>query len=190
MKCSKLAALLLMCVLPGAVHAATDGTLGPTSTGTFTATAQINPPVQQQVQVFGLDDFVFAPVTRVAGQTTHVTSVTKRFCINNHSPGGGPISVTVSQTGEAGNFSLKGNNGRSLPLSITLDNPWAMGISRISNFSITINGNVDASCTQAALDAGTGNITTITIAPNRIAPDSDASDGDLQGQFSITISPS
>lgn len=90
----KLAALALM-VVAGTAGAATQGTLGATSTGTFTNSFNSNPA---QVQVLNLKDSVMSPtsgnVTFPAGNS--IPGVQDNFCVVSTS--GGAVNLVFTST--------------------------------------------------------------------------------------------
>lgn len=100
MRLLKSTALAMAFISPAIAQAATDGTPGATSTGTFNATATVNPPIVTQVQVFGLDDFAFAPIQSGSvsggGQTQ-----SDLFCLARNTPGN--VLVTIRQFGKGPN---------------------------------------------------------------------------------------
>jgi len=69
--------------------ASSDGTLGPTSNGTFTVSVAISPTAIDNVRVYGLDDMSFSGTE---GQT--IDSSGQQFCITRET--GGQIGLTIS----------------------------------------------------------------------------------------------
>lgn len=105
-------------------HAATDGVLGPTSTGTMTLTATVpaaaSPP---QASITGIRDLVLPALTfdGVSGRAE------AQICIFHSTP---TYSVTVSQPGAADLSPLKlaGPNGDSLALRVGVGDPRGNGV--------------------------------------------------------------
>ena len=96
MRLLKSTALAIAFISPAVAQAATDGTPGATSTGTFNATATVNPPIATQVQVFGLDDFTFVPIQSiVSGGSVGMQSQNDLFCLTRNTTGN--VLVTVRQ---------------------------------------------------------------------------------------------
>ena len=90
-------ALALSFVAPGGAYAATDGTPGSTSTGTFTATVTASVPVGNLVEVAGLEDLIFAPVLISPTGNSGAQTASTNFCLARSNEG--DVQVTVFQTG-------------------------------------------------------------------------------------------
>lgn len=94
------AAMAFALSIPGAALAATDGTPGVTSTGSFNASIIITPDTSNHVQITGLNDIVLGTISVLA---TNDTVVTDDICIVDNSPGStGSVTMTVNQAGVAG----------------------------------------------------------------------------------------
>lgn len=93
--------------------AAQNGTLGPTSTGSFDATLTIEAQPQAQVRVSGLTDLAFGTIQAGAPQ---VINRTTPVCIYATTPQG--ASLTVSQAGGTGFRMTSGANTVGLSLSL------------------------------------------------------------------------
>ena len=97
MRLLKLTALAIAFISPAIAHAATDGTLGPTSTGTFGATLTINDSNVTHVQIVGLDDIAFGTIDANAGAIQNpLASGDSWVCLKRSNPG--LVRLTVSQT--------------------------------------------------------------------------------------------
>jgi hypothetical protein len=127
MKNLKTAALALLAATalaaPGVTWGATDGTLGATSTGTFNASINIPSSNVSQVQVLGLDDFVFG--TAANTQTTNVTPIEQYFCVNRSDSG--DVYLSLEQQGGTNTFATlagqSGSSGGNITVAINLKGP-------------------------------------------------------------------
>ncbi len=91
------AAMALALSIPATAMAATDGTLGPTSTGIFGATLTINDSNVTHVQILGLDDIAFGTVDAAVGEIPNpLASGDNWVCLKRSNPG--LVRLTVSQT--------------------------------------------------------------------------------------------
>jgi hypothetical protein len=81
----KTAAAAMALAIPGIATAATDGTLGATSTGSFTASLTVAPNTDNFVQIVGLDDIAFTGL--VAGFEGPIGAQVTYFCLNKNTPG-------------------------------------------------------------------------------------------------------
>jgi hypothetical protein len=88
MKIIQTTAIALALLVPLSANAAVDGTLGATSTGSFSVNMTLTPPPSTQVQVLGLDDIDLGSVPLTAGgQLSANFSLVRPFCINRNTPG-------------------------------------------------------------------------------------------------------
>jgi hypothetical protein len=88
MKIIQTTAIALALLVPLSANAAVDGTLGATSTGSFSVNMTLTPPPSTQVQVLGLDDIDLGSVPLTAGgQLSTVNNYTRPFCVNRNTPG-------------------------------------------------------------------------------------------------------
>ncbi|MBK8630225.1 MAG: hypothetical protein IPN84_08475 [Sphingomonadales bacterium] len=90
------AALAMM--VPGAAMAATDGDPGATSTGSFSATLNVQPPTGVTVQVVGLDDYDFGTVTTTNTAGTNVSGLGQRFCLLRSDAGDVRVNIGGDQS--------------------------------------------------------------------------------------------
>lgn len=107
------AALALSLALPSIAQAATDGTPGPTSTGTFTATVTASVPVGNLVEVAGLEDLIFAPVLISAAGNSGAQTASTDFCLARSNQG--DVRVTVFQAGVADGNAMNLNTSTGSP---------------------------------------------------------------------------
>lgn len=100
-------ASLLAATLTAPASAATDGTPGTTSTGTFNVSATMSLPPAVNVHVFGLDDFSFTGTVGVP-----LDGQSDRFCAIRDN--GGFVGLTISSSDAADtDFRVKTPDGTS-----------------------------------------------------------------------------
>lgn len=187
MKTLSIAALILALAVPGIAQAATDGTLGPTSTGTFSASITLNSPAGTNVQVLGLNDFNFGQVNGQITTSTSIPAQSDAFCLTRNNAGN--VLVTVSQVGVANAtpFSLSDGNGRTLGLGITINNPSGSGFGFNSGTTVALQQS-GATCTASTTDLSIAH--KLTLAPAAlISQNAGANYGVFSGSFQITIAP-
>jgi hypothetical protein len=189
-KTFKMAAVIAALMLPGAAMAATDGTLGSTSTGTFTASTTANPPVGTQVLVAGLQDFSFAPVTIAAEGTSGAQTVNQQFCIARSTQG--DVRVEVRQTGISDGKTFELNLGNAGPefIPVTGFSVVQSSSETPTTFPIATSGagfnmhNPPTSCPQPSSVARID----MTI-PTSVGPEFAGAGGNFSGQFTLLVSP-
>ncbi|WP_439520508.1 hypothetical protein [Hydrogenophaga sp.] len=125
MRTHRILAACLALTLSGA-HAATQGTLGATSTGTFTNT--FNGTGVRQVQILGLQDAVVTPDT---GQFVPITNqgnnnywgVADQFCVVDTYGGAVSLSVSADEYGGLDNQTLvaRAANGSLLAYGMSFE---------------------------------------------------------------------
>lgn len=133
------------------VLAATDGTPGPTSTGTVTINASITP----EVAISDLDDFTFtATQLQTALNTGAASAITDDICLwtNNVDD---RLFVTATGDGAGGAFTLT-DGTRTLPYTVRMST--TTGITRVlatgtksDSFPITNNGPTCGGATNGGL---------------------------------------
>jgi hypothetical protein len=121
MKSVKIAAAAMALAMPGMAMAATDGSLGATSNGSFNATITIQPDTSNFVQITGLDDHIIPPIPL---NTVNTTLSVDQICIIDNTPGpNGSVQITVTQSGVSGPFSMTdANSGRAISPTLSLFN--------------------------------------------------------------------
>lgn len=124
-------ALRVIAALTAPALAATDGTLGPTSTGTFTVTATIPETPTGAVRVSGASDLVFPTINAQtdAGDTSAATPI----CLFHSSP---TFSLQVSQPVSGFLFEMTGP-GDPIPFLIGVSGLSASGRATAISF---VNG--------------------------------------------------
>jgi hypothetical protein len=183
-------AAALAMIVPGAAMAATDGSAGTTSTGSFSATMNVQPPAGVTVQVIGLDDFDFGTVTTTNTAGTSVNPITQPFCLLRSDAGN--VRVNIVQTNVASgqsSFGLEaanpsGTNDR-VPLSLVINNPGGGGVGMSNNAPQNFSQS-PAVCTTSSVapDAHT-----LQIGPSTLpAANTLALTGTYTALFTMTVS--
>ncbi len=187
MKFLKTAALALALIAPVAAHAATDGTLGTTSTGSFNASLQVNAPAGTQVQVFGLDDFTFPVVTGGITTNTPVPAIEQPFCLTRSTAGN--VLVTISQPGNvSAGYNLNDGAGHTLSLSMLVTSPAGSGGSATgpTNGSAFAAPPSNAGCTAASNNTLAH---TMRLSPGTIVSQNAGQFyGNFSGTFNVLVS--
>lgn len=152
--------------------ASTDGTYGPTSTGTFNVTAAIAPAGTDNVQVSGLDDFTF-----MGTEGMGIMGQTQQFCLIRQD--GGPVNVTISD---------------STPGDMVYRVAQVMGMNYVGlTLAVTVNGGMQA----VMSDQGTQTFTApalcdmMSFSSLQIdVPNGDmAAVGNYSGTFTVLVAP-
>ncbi len=194
-KVSKVTLAILGVMLPYGAHAATDGTPGPTSTGTFSATVTASAPVDNLVEVAGLEDLIFAPVLISPTGNSGAQTASTNFCLARSNQG--DVQVTVFQAGIA--------DGSPMNLNTSTGGPSP----EIRFIPLTAFNVVDGSGDPAASVTTSGQTFTtrprsdacsvgqpvnidhrisITI-PTTVSAATAGSGGDFSGQFTLIVAP-
>ena len=187
MRTVKFAAIILALAVPGIAQAATDGTSGTTSSGTFSASITLNAPAGTNVQVLGLNDFNFGQVNGQITTSTSIPSQNDAFCLTRNTAGN--VLVTVTQVGVANTtpFSLSDGNGHTLGLGITINNPAGSGFGFSSGSTAALQQS-GAACTASTTDLTVAH--KLTLAPAvLISQNAGANYGLFSGSFQITVAP-
>ena len=185
------AALAMM--LPGAAMAATDGDPGATSTGSFSATLNVQPPAGVTVQVLGLDDFDFGTVNTTNTAGTNVVGSEQAFCLLRSDAGNVRVTLVQTNLPVGQNFSLQGTNDSdndgtidNIPLSVIVFDPNGGGVGFSNNSPVNL-GKSGAGC-----DTGTSNSSIAHILQLGATTLPDANTLRLEGaytaQFTMTVS--
>lgn len=116
-------ALMAAAALTGTAQAATDGTLGPTSTGTVT----INASVAGRVQISGLRDVSFTNVDPSVAQ-----SDAQNVCVWSNTSGR-KYNITATGSGAAGAFTLASGALTPVPYSVQ----WAQTTGQTSGTALS-----------------------------------------------------
>lgn len=187
MKFLKTAAVALALIAPVTAHAATDGTLGTTSTGSFNASLQVNAPAGTQVQVIGLDDFTFPAVTGGITTNTPVPAIEQPFCLVRSTAGN--VLMSITQPGNAtASYNLSDGAGHTLSLSMVVTSPVGSGGSSTG----TNNGGTfaappsNAGCTVASNNTVAH---TLRLQPGTVvSQNAGQAYGNFSGAFTVLVS--
>ena len=192
LKTKIIAAAALIAAIPGMAFAATDGTLGATSTGTVNVAINVQPPAATQVQVLGLDDFDFGTVQTSNTAVTAITELSDKFCLNRSDAGN--VLVTLSQTGVASGNSARVQEGidsntdgvfETINLGVAIYDPDDSGY----GFGIGTTENLVQSGPSCTAASGSGTAHTLVIAPVSLPSfNTSALTGDFSGTLTLTVS--
>lgn len=160
--------------------AASDGVLGPTSSGSFTVNATVSQATSDNVQVFGLDDYSLSWIEGVAGD-----SETHSFCIIR-TPAGGTVSITISSFDAADTTYLVKTPGGGDQVTLTMSiESLSDGVPFDPAEGTPFPGvQVSSSCNDIAGDATSQ---TLEVATATAIPEGSA--GIYSGSFLITVAP-
>ena len=187
------AAAIMALGLSGAAMAATDGTPGVTSTGSFTASVTLQNAPASTVSVIGLDDFNLAPVTldNAGGSQSSEEDYTA-FCVTRSDAGNVLFKVSqaygnTSATGflllEGGGVDADGDGQTRLigaELSVgPLSNPFETGLQL----------GVDVPLAPKAGCSAGPNASDHYLAIRRPVIQSGAKAGNYSGLFTVTVAP-
>jgi len=133
---SRRATVAIVCaaLLAGSANAATQGTLGATSTGTISITAS----VAARAQITGLQDVTFSAV-----DPTVAASNAQSDCVWTNTLNGG-YSITATGSGASGAFTLT-NSTATVPYSVQ----WASSAAQTSGSALT-SGTAKTGMTSTA----------------------------------------
>jgi hypothetical protein len=195
-------AMALALAAPGSAIAATDGTLGATSTGTFDATLTITAPVSN-ITIIGMDDIYLGTVIRLPGEALNYITGLDDFCMNyggyaedgSGFPGLMTMQVTQVGGGVNGEYALKGPVGSGKFVPVTLKFVGGLigaelrpgGESRVDGAIFTVSPTRDT-C-NASSNALTFDSARVTVSADTIPADSDMADGALRALFAVIVSP-
>ena len=188
MRILKTAALALALGASGSAMAATDGLVGTTSTGTFTASINIPPPNVSQVQVLGLDDFNFGSVANT--QVTNPTPILQYFCINRSDVGDVVISFEQPNGSTPTLRGQIGSSGGNIPLDVEITDPAGL-VLRYFNLNAGqayVLGQSGAGCTSGSVNPVAHSL---YLAPKTVPPSGAATpySGNFSSTFTLIASP-
>ena len=180
-----LAALALGLSVPA--MAATDGSPGATSTGSFTTSLTVLAPANNDVHVLGRQDYAFGTV-----QSTNANVAISKmidFVCFNRSTAGSNIRVTVSQNGtSAGSaFNMNDGAGHSLGLTVEILGPTGNGGTSVSNGVPYTTVPSGAGCTASTNNPAIAH--QLNLTPNAIPAGGGAAIGALSAQFTVLVAP-
>lgn len=184
---SYFALYLAIATAPTMAYAATDGTLGPTSTGTFAVNVTVTPDTSNYVQITNMADLNLPPIS--VAQTTD-TIVNNYLCLLKNTPG--PVRLSIGQTNgssevPASQFSLVDPATKAFSrISLTLKRTGLPAV-QVENGIGFITQASGPSCTGQPLAENSGGFRLEITIP---APAGDPSKvGNLSGVFNLLLSP-
>lgn len=180
-------AALAIATAPNMAHAATDGTLGNTSTGSFNAYLTFQAPGTGQVQVIGLDDFVYGIVKGQVDTTTQLPVLRKNFCLLRSNAGMVRVTINQASVPDNSSFELNDGNGNRIPLFISLRNPDGSGPTPTSGETVIVPASGQG-CTSGTTDASIAHQFILSPGPLP-AQTAGAVYGDYSGFFQVLVAP-
>ena len=193
MKKFLISAAAMSMFVPGAVMAAADGSPGATSTGSFSATMNVEPPSGVTVQVIGLDDFDFGTVYTSNTAGTSVGPVGQTFCLLRSDAGDVRVNIVQTNIPAGQSFTLMGTLDvnadavtDNIPLNIVIYNPSIGGGTAMSN---NVPQNIPQSLAGCSVASGGADGHGLSITPTTLpSADTLALSGAYTAQFTMTVS--
>ncbi len=180
MKTKRILAAAALLATPTLANAATDGSLGATSTGSFSVNLTLNAQPTSQVQILGLDDYEFGSVTAIEG----LPPLAQNFCLNRNDAG--LVQVTMSQPNNQGVvFELFGSAGGRLQVLAEIEVSNGQGAILFPNRSREVRQT--PGCTASSGFGPFGPAHQLSIRP--VLGQGATPDGQYSGTFTILISP-
>lgn len=165
---------LIAFTLAAPAVASSDGTLGPTSNGTFTVSVAISPTAIDNVRVYGLDDI---SVAGTEGQ--ELENGAQQFCITRET--GGQIGLTISSFDAADTYFRVKKAGSVDEVQMTVHVfPW------VGTDAAMVEGTeqvFDASATCTEGNSGFFNMSLVMLNTATAAP------GNYSNSFLVTVAP-
>ena len=159
----------------GAAMAATDGTEGATSQGSFNLSLDVN--AIDSVRVYGLDDLNFGTVG-----TDGSPSATTIFCVSRNTPQLVRINLT---NGSGGFFKLDGPNSTQIPISLFARAPGLSSFEVQHGVNYIAGRSLSGCLANQPVFSGQDQFEIVAVAGSR----SSAVNGNYSGVFTITASP-
>jgi hypothetical protein len=192
MRILKTAALAMALAMPSVTMAATDGTLGTTSTGTFDATLTLTAPPASQVQVLGLDNLAL-PSSVTTGGPIGILGTSTFFCVNRSDAGN--VFITVSQSLPQ---SVQGTTSYALVSSIDSNSDAIFDQVPVA-INVIVNGTEDhfqtngvsnvIQQTASTCNVNTGDVNDAHLLDIRTNDASGIFPGDYSGTFTVLVAP-
>jgi hypothetical protein len=145
----------------------------------FEVTLTILPPVTNEVQVLGMDDIAFGPIT-LGSSDTILPAQTDHFCLNRTTPGN--VLVTFEQLTDADSgpgFRMAKESADYLPFAIRLTDPTGVDWPIERGVQFPTPRSAEGCNGTTAANASTGHQIAVTPAP--------VPAGTPQGLYSTTI---
>lgn len=184
----KTLAVAMTLVLPGMAMAATDGTLGTTSTGTFDATLSLTAPPASQVEVIGLENIDLG-IQQLSGQNIPISSGERYFCAKRSDAGNVTVNITQSFNNTQGFFLISSLDANADGINDKIPLTIYLGDIVLSSF-VLLNGTAqEVSQAPSSCDASsTGLGQAHHILLSSTATNTDFA-GDYSGSFSVLVAP-
>lgn len=174
---------ILAMTLAAPALASSDGTLGPTSSGSFTINATVSQAATDNVQVFGLDDLsLFLEQGSIPGEAGTFDS--QPFCIIR-SPSGGNVNITISSFDAADTAYLVKSAGGASQVALNMqinNNNDGVGYVQPEGMPI-LDVPVSSSCSDVLGDPTS--LEMFVIAAGEVTADP----GIYSGSFLVTVAP-
>lgn len=174
---------ILAMTLAAPALASSDGTLGPTSSGSFTINATVSQAATDNVQVFGLDDLsLFLEQGSIPGEAGTFDS--KPFCIIR-SPSGGNVNITISSFDAADTAYLVKSAGGASQVALNMqinNNNDGVGYVQPEGMPI-LDVPVSSTCSDVLGDPTS--LEMFVIAAGEVTADP----GIYSGSFLVTVAP-
>ncbi len=167
--------------------AATDGTPGATSTGSFNATLTLESPPASTVQILGLRDLALGTFTIGAGGSQGGFGVGTAFCMKRSDAGN--IFLTVSQTipdGE-GFFLFSGIDSNTDGISDRV--PVQVYLSRLDDTSAYLANGVPSNEAPSPSACNVGTFGTAHFINVEVAQQNGLLAGSYSGTFTVLVAP-
>ena len=167
---------LLAAALASPALAASDGTLGPTSTGTFTVQASISADAADDVHIYGLEDFAFS-----GNEGGTIDGQAKIFCMIR-TPDNGDVDVTITSFDAADTYFRVRTPGGADEVQMLLN----IFSSITAQFYLMTEGTpetipVEDNCNEAGTPQFQLSISLLNTAT--------ANPGNYSGSFLVTVAP-
>ena len=176
---TKLIAIAAIMSLPSVAHAASDGTAGATSTGTFGVLMNVQ-QAGSDVQITGLDDLDYGVISSNAFSSgvASVSSQTDNFCMTRSD--GGAVSLTITGPFDPATSNFRISNGAAfVRTAFTFALPSGTSVANTTNTVIS-NIPVSATCTVASSNMSIRAHTTFAAAQ---------ATGIYSGVFTLVVAP-
>jgi hypothetical protein len=186
MRSLKIAAAAMALAMPGMAMAATDGTLGETSTGNFGVDLEITAANAGQVQVFGLDDLHMGSYSQ--SNPTQNSNASDYFCLSRSTPG--RVLVSIQQLdGSGSDFFVKsaGANPQTYTIYLNYIEPIS-GLGTDGRFAPNVAKSIKTSEAGCSASSGNGIAHYLYVQDNGVGGNAGPT-GTFSGQFSMLVAP-
>jgi hypothetical protein len=184
----KLIAMTLVLAASGTAFAATDGTLGAESQGSFMTSVTVLPSTANYVQILGLDDIVVPTIQLV--DRPAFSAASEHLCLNKNTQGDVSVTFTFEDDANNGDHNLTDVDGHSAQIvGFQLIEPNGNSASATQNF-----GRVKSFITAATMggaggcNSASGQGVAHAIAIN-VRANGASSVGTLSAVIGVTLAP-